>query len=339
MKLRQVAVLVALPLLACHSRPAVTAGPGRTSHQPVRPDRVVAPGVTESWEGDVELSPDEQGQIAEVLVAEGDVVQQGQLLLRLDDTQQAIAVELARSELAEARAVLTRLERGATTDEVIAARAEREAARARSERARQDAARTETLSQGGAIPLAELERSAAEAESASAASSAAEARLRIIERGARREDLDAARAKVGASHARLRGAEAALARRRVTAPSAGTVLWSRWQVGELFVAGSTPIVVLGNTSRIQVRTEVDELDAASVTRGASCEAFSDLGERVGGCRVVRLSPMFGRRALRSETPTTRTDVRVREVFVEMTDAHPASGQRLWVHFSTARSSG
>ncbi|TAK23862.1 MAG: biotin/lipoyl-binding protein [Myxococcaceae bacterium] len=293
--------------------------------------------MVEPWGGEVRVAPNEQGQIAEVAVQEGDAVRPGQLLVRLEDAAQTHAAAAARAELAEAEAALLRVQRGATPDELALARADREVARTRSQQAARDAARARALSGVGGVPLVEAERTEADALGLTAALDAASARLSITRRGARPEDRDAARARVTAARARLRSAEGALDRRRIVAPKAGTVLWSRWHVGELFVPGATPILILGDVGRLQVRAEVDELDADAVAAGMPCEAFTDVGRRVAGCRVVRLSPAFGRRALAFEAPTSRTDVRVREVFVELTGAAGvAPGQRLWIHVAPGR---
>jgi predicted ABC-type transport system involved in lysophospholipase L1 biosynthesis ATPase subunit len=89
--------------------------------------------------------------------------------------------------------------------------------------------------------------------------------------------------------------------------------------------------------RLQVRLEVDEIDAQSVARGAICAIFSDAGVHLAEGSVVRLAPKMGRRALAIESPTARADVRVREVFVEIPAAsNLIPGQRVWGH--TARAS-
>jgi HlyD family secretion protein len=330
-------LMLSLVAVGCHSRPTVERrASGTEAHQPLAPDQVVAPGIVEPWDGEVRIAPNEQGQISEVLVREGDVVVAGQTLLRLDDALQAHAVEMARAELAEARAMNRRTIRGSTPEELALARGEREAASARADQARREAARTRSLSDAGGVPLAEAERSESESRALAASLASADARLGTMVRGSRAEDRDAAEARVSAAVARLATAEAALARRRIAAPRAGTVLWSRWHVGELFIPGSTPLLVLGDTHRLQIRLEVDELDAGFVSAGMPCQVFTDVGERVSGCRVERLSPAFGRRTLAFEAPTSRTDVRIREVFVEIDAvASIAPGQRLWVHVSRA----
>jgi multidrug resistance efflux pump len=320
---------------AAPSAGATTAGhaappPARVATGEVAPEAVVAPGIVEPWGGQIDLSAQEPGWIARIAVKEGEAVEAGQLLATLEDGAQGHAVELARAELAEAEAALARIERGATAEELRQARADHAAAEARGALARSEAARTARLHVERIVPDSEAERAAAESRAQTALAERAEARLRELERGARVEDRSAARARLAAARARLHVAEANLARRRVLAPAAGTVLQSRFHPGEFYGAGAGPLFVLGDLTRLQVRLEVDEIDAHAVGPGTACVLTSDAGARVAEGTIVRLAPRMGRRALSIESPTARTDVRVREVFVEIpATSRLVPGQRVW----------
>lgn len=241
---------------------------------------VVAPGIVEPWGGQVDLSAQEPGWIAQLLVKEGDVVHAGQLLATLEDGAQRHSVELARAELAEAAT--------------------------RAAFARAAATRISRLHANGTVPDNEADRAASDALGQTAAAEGAEARLRL--------------------------AQADLERRRITAPSSGTILLSRFHPGEFYSVGAGPLFVLGDMTRLQVRLEVDEIDAHDVQGGASCALYSDGGLRLADGTIVRLAPKMGRRALPLESPTARADVRIREVFVEISATAPVvPGQRVWGH--------
>ena len=338
------AAIASLSGCGLHGKPTVErraapqpggAGPVAAARpEAVDPARVIAPGIVESWGGDVQLSARESGWIAQVRVREGETVRAGQVLVVLDDESQRRAVELARADVAEADAALARILAGSTAEELRRAAADREAAAARAELARSDAERTAQLLDGGIVAVAEAERRSAEARALTALADGAQARLEELERGARTEDRRAAAARAAAARARLRLAEAALESRRVVAPGAGTVLVSRAHAGEFTAAGADPLLVLGDVGRLQVRLEVDEIDASAVAGGAAAAIFSDGGERLAQGAVFRIAPRMGRKGLPIESPTARQDVRVREVFVEV----PASsglvpGQRVWGHVS------
>lgn len=344
------AVALAALLAGCglHGKPEVErragAAAARADPAPARPappgaeepDAVVAPGVVEPWGGEADLSAQEPGWIAEIAVKEGDAVRAGQLLATLEDGAQRRAVDLARAELADAEAAREKIERGATSEELRQAEADHAAASARASLARSVAARTARLHETGVVPDVEAERTAAESRAEAALAERADARLRELRRGARPEDRSAARARAAAAEARLRLAEANLARRRVLAPGAGTVLQSRFHPGEFYGVGAGPLFVLGDVTRLQVRLEVDEIDAFALRAGAPCAIDSDAGARIAAGTVIRLAPRMGRRALATESPTARNDVRVREVFVEIPAASGLiPGQRVWGHASRA----
>lgn len=295
---------------------------------------VVAPGIVEPWGGSVDLSAHESGWIARILVKEGDIVREGQPLAALEDEAQRQSVALARADLSEAEAALLKVERGASVEELRQAQADYEGAVARAGFARAAAVRTGQLHVDGTVPDNEADRASAEAASQAAAAERAAARLQEIRRGAEVEDRSAARARVAAARARLGLAEAALARRRVAAPRTGSVLLSRFHPGEFYAPGTEPLMVLGDLSRLQVRLEVDEIDAPDVRVGSPCALVSDGGQPLGQGTIVRVAPQMGRRALPLESPTARADVRVREVFVEASAAAPlVPGQRVWGHTS------
>jgi HlyD family secretion protein len=77
----------------------------------------------------VSLTPALGGRVMEVLVAEGDEVEAGQLLVRLDDGQQRAALAEAQAALAGARANLARVTAGAEPEQIAAAEAGVEVAR------------------------------------------------------------------------------------------------------------------------------------------------------------------------------------------------------------------
>jgi multidrug resistance efflux pump len=318
------------PTVERKTRPIGAARP--VAAEAAEADTVVSPGIVEPWGAQVDLSAQESGWIADILVHEGEAVRRGQLLATLDDVVQRRAVELAKADLAEADAALAKIERGATREELEQARADHDAAAARDAFAGAAAARIARLHDDGVVSDDERDRASAEARAQAASAARAAARLAEIERGPRIEDRNAAAARLLAARARLRVAEASLDRRRIIAASDATVLLSRLHAGEFYNAGAGPLVVLGDITRLQVRLEVDEIDAAAPAPGEPCTIYSDSGVRLANGTVVRLAPKMGRRALPLESPTARADIRVREVFVEVpATSRLLPNQRVWGH--------
>jgi multidrug resistance efflux pump len=339
-KIGAIALTAALAGCNLHGRPPV-----ERKARPLAPERpaateaagadtVVSPGVVEPWDAQVELSAQESGWIARILVKEGEVVQAGQLLATLDDTAQRHGVDLARADVSEAEVTQARIDSGATAEELQQAQSDCDAAAARAEFSRATAARMDRLHGDHAVSDEAVERATADAREQSALAARASARLAELKRGARIEDRQAAAARLLAARARLRVAEDSLDRRRIAAPGAGTILLSRLHAGEFYSAGVGPLFVLGDMTRLQVRLEVDEIDAAVPVPGDVCTIYSDAGVRLTAGTIVRLAPKMGRRALPLESPTARADVRVREVFVQVPSTSGlVPNQRVWGHTS------
>jgi multidrug efflux pump subunit AcrA (membrane-fusion protein) len=94
------------------------------------PDGIVAEAVVVPVQYAM-LSMPAGGIVAAVLAEEGDVVEAGQVILRLQDVHQRAAVAQAEAALARARAQLAALEAGPRNQEITAAQASLDAARAR----------------------------------------------------------------------------------------------------------------------------------------------------------------------------------------------------------------
>ena len=204
------------------------------------------------------LAPSLGGQIATLVVREGDRVKTGDLLLELWNQDLTAQVTLAEreAEAAEARA------RSACLN---AENAEREAAR----QAKLDERRLtsqETLDR--AITAAQAGRADCEAAQATARVSAA---------------------KVGVAHANL-------AKTRLTAPFPGIVAEVSGELSEYVTPSppgipTPPAVDLIDDACHYVSAPIDEVDAAKVRLGAEVRVTLDaFGDRVFAGRVRRLAP-------------------------------------------------
>ena len=133
----------------------------------------------------------------------------------------------------------------------------------------------------------------------------------------RAAELDAARADVAVNAAALNSARAQQGKCVVRAPFPAIVLERLAQEGEMAMPG-TALVSLLDTSRIEVRAEVQEADAASLTSARDIAFVS--GEGRFPLRLARLSPAL--------TKTSRlAEARLR--FSGKPAAPGASGRVVW----------
>lgn len=195
--------------------------------RPRRTDGLKLPGVVEVQE--VRLGSKLGGRVAETLVREGDVVDAGQVLVRVDMPEQEAQRDLARAEVAAARASLEKARNGPRPEEIAAARAAVEAARARWKRIKigprdeeirrargdQEAAeadlllaatdldRIDRLFRRGTAARSEYDAAQAAHDRAKGRASAARAHLEMLQVGSRPEEIEEAAAELARAQADL----------------------------------------------------------------------------------------------------------------------------------------
>src|SRR5262249_25228098 len=148
-------------------------------------------------------------------------------------------------------------------------------ARARAELSKGVAERTEKVQAGGGATVDDLDRTRRQAQADDAAARAAEARSAAVVAGSRREDIQLAQAQAAAAHAGVEQANATVDRLTVRAPIAGEILQSKYRAGEYEQPGGEALVVMGDTSRLTARMDVDERDVAKVATGAKVIVRAD----------------------------------------------------------------
>jgi len=119
----------------------------------------------------------------------------------------------------------------------------------------------------------------------------AKAQLDLKKAGPRPEEIAVAEAHVRQARTSLEQAKANLEKARLTAPFAGTVVSIAAREGEM-VAPGTPIIVLADLSRLQVKTtDLDELSVAKVKVGDSVRiTVSAFDNKVLSGKVVAIAP-------------------------------------------------
>jgi HlyD family secretion protein len=289
--------------------------------------RVVAtaPGRVEPVEEERDIAAELRGRLLRVHVDEGDAVRVGQVLAELSGDEYRARVRQARALVTQREAELGRLVAGARTQERREADALTREARAALEQARLDLARRTPLARSGAASGETLDRARNDLAAAEARLAARVERLALIEAGARDEDLEIARALLELARGQLAEAEAFLAKTVLRSPIDGVVLHRFRREGEAVSdQPPTPIVKLGDISRLRVRADIDETDIARIAVGQAAYVTADAwpGQRFEG-RILRVGQRLGRKTLRTDDPTERNDSKVLETLIEL-----APGTRL-----------
>jgi Barrel-sandwich domain of CusB or HlyD membrane-fusion/MacB-like periplasmic core domain len=245
-----------------------------------------------------------------------------------------------QSRIPEAK-VLTQEQFKSSTIEYVLTSTAIGVAEARAQLARSESERAQRLASDGAISLEAAERSTQEAEALEATSRAARARANAAKAGSRPEDIAASRSSVKAASARVEEMGAHLERLRVVAPFDGEILQVKFRPGEYFdPRNGEPLLIVGDTSELHVRMDVDERDVGRVRMGApafvTAEAFA--GKRFEG-KIIEVGRHMGRKNVRTDEPTERLDTKILEVLVALNESEglvPGMRVSSYVEFETAR---
>jgi multidrug resistance efflux pump len=178
--------------------------------------------------------------------------------------------------------------------------------------------RRELLEQG-AISREEADRAEQAWLVARARKEAAAERHAVVDDEAREEDRSQAAAAVDHARAAVAQAEATLAKTYVRSPIDGVVLRKHHQTGETVLNSPVdPIATLGDTSRLRVRAEIDELDIAHLKPGQRAYVRADaFGDRRFSGVISRVGQTLGKKNVWTERPAERVDAKVLVVLVDV----------------------
>jgi HlyD family secretion protein len=297
--------------------------------------QAVAPGRVEPQSGEIKIAAPVLGRIGEVFVKVNDRVFAGEALIRVEDNEAQARLVAAEEQVA--------LHKRARNEQRASGRAtgrrDAEDAVADSEQAVVDA--WSALDRAAAARRAE-KGSDAEVDAARARLTRAQDRLKQQKLDLRRIEIEfgaplptRTEGELNIARADLVGAEAAVEKLTIRAPIAGTVLQVNAKAGELAMPSAPqPLLLLGDTSAMRVRAEVDERDVAGIKIGQTAlvrsAAFRD-HEFAG--KVLSIAPIVQSSRISSRDQRNLTDVNVAEVVVDL--AEPGSltvGMNVDVYF-------
>ena len=222
------------------------------------------------------------GRVAWIGVEKGDIVQAGQVLVRLEDSEFRAQVNQAKANLAAAQAQLDRLRTGSRPEEKLKDKAAVLQAEANWRNAEAEYQRAETLFRSGVASKSELDRALAQRDTAAALVQAAKQSSAMTDIGPRQEEIRAAEAQVQQMKAAVDYADTQLAATEIKAPVAGTVLERIVERGEMVspsaFGGSgarTSVVDLADLTDPQVELDISQTDFARLQPQQKAEIIPD----------------------------------------------------------------
>jgi ABC exporter DevB family membrane fusion protein len=285
------------------------------------------------------------GRIKSVLVKDGDRVEKGQPVIVFDDHELIAEVRTAEARLETARAEVQTARRaveaararwvdvksGARPQEIERARAEVAEARQRAETTETERKRLAQLVANDYVSRSQHDTMAMEAAVAKARLRVAEESLALLLAGPKPETVAAAWSQVAEAesamaraevHVRQAAAErdrarAAVRTATVQATVNGKVTKKLVEAGEA-VDISMPLMVLGDTSKIIVKADVDETDLGKLRVGQQAEVTADTyAGRVFQAVIYEIAQAVGKRKVRPEDPIKIQDMKVLETKLEL----------------------
>ena len=323
-------------LIAWDSGPAAGAGIWTTWIEPAaappakaasqaqtREWRTAAPGIVEASVADVKLAAATQARIVNIAVKAGDQVKEGDLLVQLDDQEEA-----ARVRMAEANVALRKIERDSASNSDDAERGVRRKTRSNN---LETALRDRQAEVDGLLATPrngadrETNLKAAQADVAAAQEALAKQQETLVAltaaASAAATSKSRADAMLAVANAELSLAQAALAKTRITAPFAGTVLKLLKARGEIASPSvEDAILTFGDQSHLRVRAELSELDIGRVKVQDRVTVVSDaLNGRPLTGQVASVSSSLGTRRIGASSTSGPLWPSVREVIIELDD--------------------
>lgn len=140
--------------------------------------------------------------------------------------------------------------------------------------------------------------------------------ISALELSNRRFDVASAEAVLGSAQAQVEQLKIEVERRTIRAPVAGRILQIKMHLGEFAQSGvlATPLMLLGDDTRLHVRVDIDENDAWRVRPEASALGFLRSNPELRApLQFVRIERYVVPKVSLTGDSTERTDMRVLQV--------------------------
>jgi HlyD family secretion protein len=207
------------------------------------------------------------GRVAWIGVDKGDLVREGQVIVRLEDEEYRAQLEQARGQMASLQARLAEAENGSRPEEIAVAQANVEQARAELENARVSMERTRGLHKDGVLARQALDDAEAQFKARQARVNSLVKTFELVRIGPRKEQIDSMRGQVQQARGAVSFYETQLSNTVIKAPVTGTILEREVERGEFvttsFVGdrGAKGFVVsLADLNDLRVELDISQND-------------------------------------------------------------------------------
>jgi multidrug resistance efflux pump len=297
-------------------------------------ERILARAVVEAADGVAKIRARTDGRVKRVLVRFGDRVRAGDLLAEIEEDSLVTEVSRREAERRAADLAAQAITEGARPEERAVTAASVEAARREVSLAEDRASRQAKLkASGGTSEAADVEAQQSVAI-ARARLASVQAQLTLAQAGGRGSEARAAQARTQAAAAALQLAKSDLSRTRLVSPIDGVVLERRVDPGDTITGTATggaplPLFEVADTSRLEVRLEVEDRDATRLALGQTVLITPEGGGPVlARSTLTRLGPQMSNRVISLGGARVRADGRIRAAWAPLEGGALVIGQQL-----------
>jgi HlyD family secretion protein len=280
---------------------------------------VAAPGLVEPISGTRQLAATVVGRITSMPVDEGDRVKAGQVVAEIDNADLRAQLAAAKAAVEARQSELQRLQAGAREQERREAEASVAEAQAETNLTRLTYQRREALGAKSIVSKESVDQARADRDAAMAREALQAERLALLVAPPRAEDVAIAEANLTSARAHVDEISAQLDKTIIRSPIDGVVLRRYRRAGESVTnLPPTPIVDVGDISRLRVRADLDESDVGHVTLGEGAWITADAfgSQRFHGV-VTKVGDALGPKTFRTDQPGERLDTKVLEVRIAL----------------------
>lgn len=251
--------------------------------------------------GDFVILPNERVQVvarvsselSAVMVDEGDVVDQGDLLATQISIRELHSLNASRAQLAKARANLQRLRDGATPEEIRVAMEQVERHRAELPFLKSEVDRAMKLSERGTMSASQAERTMSDYETGKAELRSAEANLERVRAQAQDSEIAMAQADVERLESEVAYDEIILDATRIIAPVTGRVVVAGEEPvpGQYLKLGDLLLEIEDHTiARAEIKVPEADVDLIEIGDQVRLKAWARPGEELTGT-VSAIAPV------------------------------------------------
>lgn len=291
---------------------------------------VAGSGLVEASSENIAIGSPVGAIVVKVHARVNDSIRRGDVLFELDSRELQAEQLIRQAQLRVAEQQLARLTAGTRPEQIPPARAKVDqtqgeivGAKALLDEAQAQLNRARQMADARAMSEEEVTRrtfavTSAQARlvQAQAADAEARAQLALLEAGTWNADIQVARSQVDQAKASVDALAIEIDRRLVRSPIEGVVMQSDIREGEFAPAGALaePLMLVGTTSPLHIRVDIDENEAWRVRAGSKATAFARGNKDITTpLTFVRFEPYVVPKKSLTGASTERVDTRVLQV--------------------------